>query len=82
MMKEARTSGFKRVYRKLPSSTQRACDKQIHFLITDIRHPSLRAKKYDESQGIWQARVTNNVRFYFLIVGTTYLLLDIERHKD
>ena len=43
---------------------------------------SLRAKKYDETKGIWQARVTDNVRLYFLIVGTTYLLLDIERHKD
>lgn len=81
-MQEARTSGFKRAYRKLSPSTQKACDKQVRFLITDIRHPPLRAKKYDEGKGIWQARVSDNVRLYFLIVGTTYLLLDIERHKD
>jgi len=50
--------------------------------LADIRHPSLRAKKYDEERGIWQARVTDNVRFYFAIEGDMYLLLDIEKHKD
>ena len=73
---------IRRSLRKFPNEVQEAFYKQVGFLRKDIRHPSLRAKKYDEAHGIWQARVTNNVRFYFLINGKTYLLLDIERHKD
>jgi hypothetical protein len=40
----------------------------------------LRAKKYDEGKDRWQARVTRDWRFYFLIEGDTYILQDITRH--
>jgi len=33
---------------------------------------SLHAKKYDEAQDIWQARVNRNWRIYFTIAGDTY----------
>ena len=39
----------------------------MKFLEQNLRHPSLRAKKYDESRGLWQARVSKDWRFYFLI---------------
>jgi len=35
----------------------------------------LRAKKYDETHGIWQARVTRGWRFYVTIDGDVYRLL-------
>ena len=54
--------------------------KQINFLLQDLRYPSLHAKKYDEVQGIWQARVDRNVRFYFLIKDDFYILLEIKSH--
>ena len=54
--------------------------KQAGFLLIDIRHPSLRAKKYDEKRYIWQARVDRNYRFYFLIKGDTYILIEIKLH--
>lgn len=54
--------------------------KQLKFLISDIRHPSLRAKKYSESEDLWQARVDDNVRFYFKIEGDTYILTNIKTH--
>ncbi|MDO8624325.1 MAG: hypothetical protein Q7R54_03130 [bacterium] len=73
---------FDRSYRKFSLEIQTAFEKQVQFLLNDIRHPSLRAKKYDEQRGVWQARVTDNVRFYFAIVGDVYRLLDIERHND
>ncbi len=81
-MKYERTFYFKRSYRRLPTEAQRAFEKQIRFLLLDIRHPSLRAKKYDEAAGIWQARVTKSVRFYFRIEGDTYWLLNIRKHSD
>lgn len=73
---------FDRAFVKMPKSVQTAFYKQVDFLVKNIRHPSLRAKKYDESGGIWQARVTNNVRFRFSIEGEFYILLEIEKHKD
>ena len=71
---------FKEEFRKFPKYIQNKFYKQIEFLLRDINHPSLRAKKYDESRGIWQARVDKKVRFYFLIEGDTYILLGIEKH--
>ncbi len=59
---------------------QAAFDKQSRLLLENLKHPSLRAKKYDESRDIWQARVTRDWRVYFLIEGDTYILLDITPH--
>ena len=81
-MTSYRTPLFERKFRKLPEQAQIAFEKQLRFLLTDMRHPSLHAKKYDESRDIWQARATKNVRFYFSIAGDAYVILDIEKHKD
>jgi len=59
---------------------QKAFFKQVHFLERDLRHPSLKAKKYDESKDLWQARVNRDWRFYFTIVGDTYVIRDIIPH--
>lgn len=72
------TRRFDRSYAKAPPAIKRAFLKQVAFLLEDIRHPSLRAKKYDEEH--WQARVTRDWRFYFRIEGDTYILLDIMAH--
>jgi hypothetical protein len=52
----------------------------VALLLSNLRHPSLRAKKYDETRDIWQARVTAGWRLYFQIVGETYYLLDVIPH--
>jgi len=36
---------------------RKAVFKQVKFLEQNLRHPSFRAKKYNESQDPWQARV-------------------------
>src|SRR5687768_11575119 len=54
--------------------------KQAGFLVQNLNHPSLRAKKYDEANDRWQARVNRNWRFYFAIEGDTYIILDIIPH--
>ena len=51
------TLRFRRQYQKLSEDRQAKFDKQLAFLISNLRHPSLRAKKYDEANDIWQARV-------------------------
>ena len=79
-MKYERTPPFKRAFKKFPDDVRRAFKKQISFLLRDIRHPSLQAKKYGGTTDVWQARVTGTVRFYFQITGDIYLLLNIRRH--
>ncbi len=54
--------------------------KQVAFLLQDLRHPSLRAKKYDEKNDLWQARVNDDWRFYFRIVGGVYRIEEIRKH--
>jgi len=74
------TPHFVRSYNKASQEIQQAFDKQSLLLLQDLRHPSLRAKKYDESRDLWQARVTGSWRFYFKIVGDTYRLEEIRSH--
>jgi len=74
------TSHFARAYGKAPKEIQAAFDKQALLLLQNLRHPSLRAKKYEEGKGRWQARVTRDWRFYFLVQDDAYILQDITRH--
>ena len=73
---------FERNFKKFSREVRKAFYKQVKYLLKNLQHSSLHAKKYDETLGLWQARVTRNVRFYFLIDGETYFLVDIEKHKD
>jgi mRNA-degrading endonuclease RelE of RelBE toxin-antitoxin system len=63
-----------------PPAIRKAFFKQVKFLLKDIRHPSLRAKKYDEPLGRWQARINKGWRFYFSIADDTYVIRDIIPH--
>jgi plasmid maintenance system killer protein len=71
---------FRQSYENAPGSVQRAFDRRLPFLLRDLRHPSLHAKKYDAARGIWQARVTRGWRLYFTIEGDSYHLHDILPH--
>ena len=71
---------FRRSYDSAPSNIQRAFDRRIALLVQNLRHPSLRAKKYDESRDIWQARVNGGWRFYFKIEGDIYYIIDMIPH--
>lgn len=70
-MKVAFSHRFIRQYAALSEERQAKFDKQLEFLLSNLRHPSLQAKKYDEARDIWQARLDRNYRFYFQIEGDT-----------
>ena len=63
-----------------PLPVQKAFIKQIAFLSRNLQHPSLHAKRYDESQGLWQARVNDDWRFYFVVEGSRYIIEDLIPH--
>ena len=79
-MKYRFSENFTTNLESFPVAMQKKFWKQLKFLLSDIRHSSLRAKKYNEIDNIWQARVDKNIRFYFKIQGETYLLIDIRKH--
>ena len=79
-MRLEHTKNITRAIRTFPIEIQEAFYKQTEYLRKNIRHPSLRAKKYGGTDDVWQARVTDNNRFYFQIVGDSYLLLNIRKH--
>lgn len=68
------------IYRNLEVKIKRAFKKQVNFLEKNIRHPSLHAKKYDEVSNIWQARINNDWRFYFVISDNSYIIINITKH--
>lgn len=74
------TDRFLKGYESAPKAVQKSCDKQLVFLLNDLRHPSLHAKKYDEAQDIWQGRINDDWRFYFIIEDNTYILIAMVPH--
>jgi hypothetical protein len=80
VVRARRTNRFDRDLAAAPPIIQRAFAKQLAIRLTNLRHPSLRAKKYDEPRDIWQARITRDWRFYFTIEGDTYILLTLRSH--
>ncbi len=69
-----------RQYNALPSQARAQADKQFALLIKDIRHPSLKAKKYKGLKDVWQARIDRTWRFYFHIVPPHYLVVSVIVH--
>ena len=63
-----------------PSAIRRAFDRKVELLAQNLRHPSLSAKKYDEANDIWQARVTKGWRLYFQIEDDMYTILSVTPH--
>jgi hypothetical protein len=63
-----------------PLPIQKAFIKQISFLVRDLRHPGLHAKKYDEGEDRWQARINQGWRFYFKIAGDSYRITELKPH--
>ncbi len=69
-----------RQYQKLSLSLQKKADKQFEHLTSDIRHPSLHAKKYKGNEDLWQGRIDKDWRFYFYIVNPHYIIISVIKH--
>jgi mRNA-degrading endonuclease RelE of RelBE toxin-antitoxin system len=67
-------------YENLSLKLQALVDKQLESLLLNIQYPSLKAKKYDESQDIWSLRLNRNYRLFFRIIDDTYLIITISKH--
>jgi len=57
-MKAAYSEAVDEALEAAPAAVRKAFFKQINFLVQNLQHPSLHAKKYDEANDRWQARST------------------------
>lgn len=80
-MKLAFTKNFVRDYRKLPQQIQKLTNKQLEFLLSNPKHPSLNIKKMQDPRNIWEARITKSYRFTFQIEKDTYILRKVGTHS-
>lgn len=64
-MKIKYTSRFKRAYTKLPPSGKHFFEDKLHQFIDDWRHPSLRVKRVQGTESIWEASINMKIRFTF-----------------
>ena len=67
-------------YKKLSPVLRQKTDKQFEHLLTDVRHPSLHAKKYQGADDLWQARIDKDWRFYFFIVSPDFVIVSVIKH--
>lgn len=67
-------------YSALTEPFRKAFGKQLALLMSNPRHPSLRAKKLEGPNDLWQARVNRSWRFYFKIDGDEYVVIGIVPH--
>lgn len=74
------TERFQSGYANAPTLVQKAADKQLRLLVHNLHHPSLHAKKYNETTDVWQARVNRGWRLYFTIDGDMYIIRNLLPH--
>ncbi len=60
-----RTERFKKAFKALPASVQEKAIKAFRLMSENPRHPSLRIKKIQGADHIWEARVDLQYRFTF-----------------
>ena len=77
-IKIRRTEEFLKRYRVLPKKIQKKVDKQLRFLASNPRHPSLKIHKLNDE---WEFYVDMHYRGIFLREGNMYTLLTVGVHK-
>lgn len=73
---------FTKQYAKLPLSVQKKFDKQIQYLLQDLRYPSVRAKKTQGKEDVWEGRIDRFYRFTFTISEDIINLRTIGPHDE
>ncbi len=75
------TKKFKRQFKKLSLSLRQRFDLKLSLLLTNPRHPSLRARKMGGSE-VFEARLTEHYRFTYQLVDGEAWFLSIGPHDE
>ena len=71
---------FGRDYKRLPREIRVQLPKKFTLLLNNMRHPSLRVKKMEGHEEIWEVRITKGYRFTFQKEEYGYLLRRVGSH--
>lgn len=76
-----RSNHFKKCFKRLPDEIQKIFLKKLKLLIQSrLTHPSLRIKKMQGTEGIWEASLTMNYRMTFELIEGGIFLRKIGTH--
>ncbi len=75
------TKTFKKDFQGLPREIELIVQKKLELFVNDSRHPSLRVKKMEGLNNIWEGRINDNYRFTFQIDSDTCILRRIGSHN-
>lgn len=75
------TKRFKKQFKKLPNSLQKRFNVKLSLLLTNPRHPSLRARKMSDGE-IFEARLTKHYRFTYQLLKDEAWLLTIGPYDE
>lgn len=78
-MELERTERLLRAYRRLTAGERRQVDAHLRLLAENPRHRSLRARRWPGSD-LWYARLSRDIRLFYEMHETHYLLLDVGHH--
>lgn len=76
------TKRFKKAYQRLPQTIPRKVKKAIRHLEEDARHPSLRIKRIQGTDKIYEGRIDHKYRFSFEFVREDILLRNVDNHDE
>lgn len=67
-------ASFGRDYWELPQNIRKMLDRKLELLLSNVRYPSLRTKKMQGYENVWEARITKGYRFTFKKEDDAYLI--------
>ena len=72
------TEELKKSYKRLPQKIQKKFQRQLKFLESNPKHPSLKIHRLNEE---WEFYIDIHYRCFFHIEGNKYILLTVGTHR-
>ena len=79
-MRISRTQRFVEDSMKLPSRIRKVLPRKLAYLAQDLAHPSLRVKRVQRYDGVYEASINMDYRLLFSVQDDVCMLLRIGRH--
>jgi mRNA-degrading endonuclease RelE of RelBE toxin-antitoxin system len=76
------TNRFKKAYQRLPQTIQGKVKKALRLLDENPHHPSLRVKRIQGTDKIYEGRVDLKYRFSFEFENEAILLRNVDNHDE
>jgi mRNA interferase RelE/StbE len=74
------TERFRRAFAALTDADAARVEKALRLLANDPRHPGLRVKRMQGTEGIWEARASDSLRISFEMHGGLLILRMVGSH--